>query len=121
MAIQHPEVPACSDCQAFMYDPKTWKICTRGGKPLPRTKNAPTPCYQCPKSDDGRPNPGAELRGRNARIYELYLMVRAGVPMPDDLAIHRNLALVQLVVDRAHMVNASVQPLAQALLSQKKR
>lgn len=118
MLLQHPEVPRCADCQRWFYDDK-WQLSTRGGQPVPRTKGTPTPCFRCPKSLDGRPNPGAEMHGRNARIYELYLMIRAGMTMPDDLAVRRSCALIQLVVDRVQMQNASVEPLARALAGRK--
>ncbi len=107
--LARPEIPTCQDCQTWVHDDR-WRRTeyrlVRGGPkiPLPNFKGI-TPCVLCPKSirsPDGsaRPNPGADLAGRNWQALQLYTAVRAGAPMPDDGIAVKNCALIQGVVDQ---------------------
>lgn len=97
--LTHPELPSCTDCQRWMYDNRWRRVERPRGTPVPRPAGAPTPCWSCPKSPDGRPNPTAELTGKAWLAYELYLQIRAGRPMPDDALVRRNCGLIRLVED----------------------
>lgn len=100
--LTHPEIPTCKDCQQWLYSPKTWIQAQRGGKPQPRPAGTPTPCWQCPKSEDkATPNPEAELTDRNWRAWELYQEIKAGRPMPHDAIVWRNCGLIRQIEDEA--------------------
>ena len=98
------------DCQAWLHD-KDWRVTKRAGQPVPRAPGLPLPCGTCPKSTDGKPNPGAELTGRNARAYEYYLSVRAGCGAADDPIVRANCALIQSVVERVERARSDVRNL----------
>jgi hypothetical protein len=95
---RHPEIPKCSDCQAWLYDDR-WQKTLRAGQPLPRPRHVGTPCHSCPKAAAGKPNPGIELTERNWLAYEAYTRIKAGAPMPDDAIVQRNCGLIQHVAD----------------------
>lgn len=102
VAIDHPGLPTCIDCQTWVYDTKSWKKETRGGQPIDRPPGTPTPCHSCPKSIDKKtPNPDAELSAKNWRAYQFYLQVKAGAPMPDDSLSRYLCGLVRWVEDQA--------------------
>lgn len=99
LLLAHPELPTCADCRAWLHD-KDWRVSRRAGRPVPRPPGTPLPCPRCPKSEDGRPNPGAELSAKNARAYHLALAARAGAAVAADPIVERNLALVQSAADQ---------------------
>jgi len=74
-----------------------------------------TPCWKCPKSPDGKPNPGAELKGKQARAYQAYEFVRAGVPLPDDLILARNCALIRRVEEMVRLSRFNMTGLMKVL------
>lgn len=83
-----------------MYD-EQWKRKTRGGKDFERPKGCPTPCWRCPKSEDGKPNPGAELSAKNVQAYEYYrhCLVDDTHLLPRDLLVVHNNAVIRAVED----------------------
>jgi hypothetical protein len=106
---QHPELPTCEDCQTYVYD-ADWRKTERRGLPVLRAsygRELSLPCHmgKCPKSTDRRPNPGAELNGKNWLAYTLYTEIKAGRPMPDDAIVVRNCGLIRLVEDRVAAMN----------------
>lgn len=115
MHLGHPEIPSCADCRRWLYDADWTRAERPKGTPTPRPAHCPSPCWKCPKSRDGRPNPGADMRGRVWQTYTLWLAVRAGMPMPDDLLTVRNCALIQLAVDRIDRRRSDVTLLLRAL------
>ena len=100
MRLAHPEVPTCDSCQEWAYDPKTWKPYSKGGKAVARTPSNPPPCYACPKSRDGKPNPGADLNGKAFATVELYFAAKAGLAPPADPIVQQNFALLAWVEDQ---------------------
>lgn len=114
--LQHPEIPTCADCQKFVYNVRRgWKKDTRGGLPVVRPPGAPPPCWECPKSKDGLPNPGAELSDRNWRAWRLWLEIKAGRPVPDDRIVWRNCGLIGWAEESVRSQQQSIAPLAMAL------
>ncbi len=99
--MAHPEIPACADCQAWMYD-SDWRPSRRLGKPVPRRPGVPTPCYRCPKSEDGTPNPDAELSARNWHAYGYYRQCKEDDThlLPRDRVVLRNNATIAAVEQR---------------------
>jgi hypothetical protein len=63
----------------------------------------------------GRPNPGAELTGRNAQTWELYLAVQAGYPCPEDPIVRRNFALIRWTESEAERSRFDVRSLVRGL------
>lgn len=98
LLLLHPEVPKCGDCQAWLYD-ADWKRSQRGGQDIARPPGASPPCWKCPKSEHGKPNPGAELSDRNWLAYDYYRQCLADPTnlLPRDLVVVRNNALIQTV------------------------
>ena len=108
MALYHPEVPSCRDCQKWMYDRdwrriEKWRRTDEGLKRLPiaRSPGHPLPCGTCPKSgpQDGRPHPEKELSWRNQRCFLHYLECKATGSFPDDPIVRRNAGLIRSVED----------------------
>ncbi len=100
LLLLHPEVPTCEDCRKWLYK-DDWSISMRAGQQVPRPRGSPLPCVNCPKSGKhNKPNPTAELTGRNGAAYELWLAARAGLDVPDLPVVYRDLVLIQGVVER---------------------
>lgn len=99
--LEHPDVPTCADCKLWLY--KDGELLKHLNKPIPRPLNSPLPCHKCPKSPDSKPNPGADMRGRGARAYELYLLIKSGMPMPEDAIVRRNCLLIEMVLQRLRL------------------
>jgi len=97
-----PELPTCADCRQWWYDPKDWKRMRRAGQELPRPLGCPTPCWKCPKSTDGKPNPGAELSLRNWRALEYARQCAVDTLglLPQDRIVVRNNAIIRNVEER---------------------
>lgn len=117
--LEHPEIPSCADCQQWVYG-DNWQQTKRAGKLIERPKGVATPCWKCPKSDDGQPNPGAELRGKSAMAYHAYEAARAGVALPDDLILVRNCALIRRVEEMVRIQRQNINGLVRALLGVKR-
>jgi hypothetical protein len=98
--LAHGAIPDCDTCAKWLHG-VDWRPAQRAGKPVPRPAGAGPPCFRCPKSRDGRPNPGADLKGRAWLAYRLYLAVRAGMPMPQDAIAVRNCAALRWAEDQA--------------------
>lgn len=119
LLLAHPEIPACGDCQKWYYDTKTWERKTQLARKdgqlcrqdVPRPPGSPTPCHTCPKSKDGRPNPGAELSRKNSHALQLYLEVKAGAPLPDDPIVRRNCAMIRWIEDARHSAQLNLAPM----------
>lgn len=117
LALARPEIPACEDCGRWLYD-KDWKQSRRAGKPVPRPAGVPTPCALCPKSaGTGRPNPAAELSGRNAKTLALYHQAKAGLPVPADPIARRNLGVIERVTRQVERQQSDPLPLLLAMFS----
>jgi hypothetical protein len=116
--VAHGEIPSCTDCRLWLYGPD-WRRTMRAGQPVARPPAAPSPCHKCPKSRDGRPNPAADLRGRNWLTYLLYQAVKAGLPMPDDLIAARNCAMIQMATDRLERQQGDIRLLLKTLFGGK--
>ena len=80
-----------------------------------RPPGTPLPCRMCPKSKDGRPNPGADMTSRNARALALYYQIRAGTPMPDDALVKLNCGIIERVLSQVTLLKQDVSGLALAL------
>ena len=106
--IAHPEIPSCADCQAFMYD-KSWERSKSLGQPVKRPAGAPTPCYRCPKSEDGTPNPAAELSAKNWRAYNYFRLCcsDATLLLPRDRLVLKNNSMIQLIEERLGQAKSS--------------
>lgn len=117
--MSHGKVPTCADCKKWMYDIDTWKPVTRGGKNVRRAPGDPLPCWKCPKSLDGQPNPGGDMKGRNWQTYLLWLQARAGCSMPDDPLLRQNLAIIQYIVDSKRSGSLDVVSLLTTALSRR--
>jgi hypothetical protein len=102
-----------------MFD-KDWRPVKRANGVVPRG-SYPTPCGTCPKAKTGpgapRPNPGADMKGRVAGAYHLFLAVKAGAPMPDDPIVVANCALLQEVTGRHERAQREVLPTLLALMA----
>lgn len=118
VALAHAEVPTCEECQRFLHD-KDWRPVKRLGQKVARPPGAQPPCWKCPKSGptNGHPVPEADMIGRNARAWELYLTIQAGASMPDDEIVRQNCALIQLVVEQERATRQGGEPIALALLA----
>lgn len=114
LLLEHPHTPSCADCKKWMH--KDGILQKHHGRPLHRPSGAPLPCHKCPKSPDGTPNPTADLKGRGLAAYELYLLVRAGLPMPEDAIVRRNCILIQRVLDHIQSRRADWTPLLALLM-----
>jgi hypothetical protein len=114
MAWNHEAVPSCSDCQTWVYD-KDWRRVERPkGKPLKRQPGSHPPCFSCPKSRNGKPNPDADLDGRSYRALAVYYQIKAGMPMPADPVVAWYCGLIRYAEDAAARVreNATATLLA---------
>lgn len=86
-----------------MYDETTGRRLLRGGQPIARPRQAPTPCWKCPKQSP-RVAPSLELSPKNQRAFEFYWRVRASQgsaitpAMRADARLCKNLALIDQVV-----------------------
>lgn len=94
----------------------------RAGKPSLRPPGDHPPCWQCPKSKDGQPNPAADLSPKNWRAYDYCQQCRADAQglLPRDLIVIRNNAIVQMV-ERAQQQSRDPLRLLLALLGGKAR
>lgn len=123
LALQEnsPEVPSCRDCQQWSYDPKNnWMLLTRpDGKPRPRIKGTPLPCWKCPKSgpSNGKPAPEKELSAKNAQALAYYWQIKAGMSMPADAIVQRNCGLIEMMLAQIRGRRSDVQGLLGALSS----
>lgn len=100
MHVRHGEIPTCEDCRKYVYD-KDWRPYKgRGGQDrMLRSPRDPLPCIRCPKAAKGKPNPGADLIGRNWKTWLYFLKARAGLPVPDDPLLHENIGLISMIVE----------------------
>lgn len=117
LALVHPELPTCADCQRWMHDPKTWKLSRKGGKPVPRPgiAGAGTPCYLCPKSDNDRPCPENELSPRNWRAVEHFYQVKGGGRAPaGDSIFEKNAGIIAATIDAVSRQQGAALPLIAA-------
>lgn len=123
LLLTAPHLPTCADCQRWLYDLDTGKRLTRADLDIARAPKDPPPCYRCPKSQDGTPNPDAELSARNNLMLLRYYEVKAGAPMPDDPVFRRNCAFIRWEEDQIGRGQERLVPslLAAALVSQRKR
>jgi hypothetical protein len=86
-------------------------------RPIPRPPGVAPPCYRCPKAQGkGKPNPAAEMRGRNAVAYQTYLAGKAGLPISGDAVTAQLFATIQMVVDQAQRRAAKEGPLPDLLM-----
>jgi hypothetical protein len=108
--LSHPEVPACKDCETWIFN-RDWTIAyDREGNLIPRPPRSRTPCRLCPKCDDSpeaSPRVGRqrELSGRNRKTLDLYYQHRA-CPGPADDILRRNMGIIEELLstyDRAVM------------------
>ena len=113
--MEHPHTPTCADCKKWVH--KDGMLQKRLGKPIPRSPLIPLPCHKCPKSSDGQPNPAADLKGRGAGAYELWLLIRAGYPLPDEGIVRRNGVLIQMGVDQIERSKNDTGDLLRLLLA----
>jgi hypothetical protein len=76
-ALEHPNVPSCADCKAWMWDPRTgeWTI-GRNGQRVPRPSNLGTPCESCPRKSPEHEE-ATTLSKQNHTAYMRYLEIRA--------------------------------------------
>ncbi len=105
----HPELPACAECQQWVYDIKTGKRKTHGGQDIPRGRGSPLPCASCPKGKpDSQPHPEKELSDAGWTAYRYVQDVEtdpAGQFIPRDRVTLRAVALVRGVreeLERTH-------------------
>lgn len=120
LRLVHPEVPTCTDCQAWLHN-KDWSKTLRAGQPVPRT-GGPTPCWACPKGKllfPPQPYPAADLSAKNEMAWQFYHQVRAGQPMPDDPVTVRNCGLIRMVEDQVERAERSLGPLLSVLFARK--
>lgn len=106
--LMHGNLPACADCQAWLYDER-WKRVTRGGQDQARPTGMKAPCWKCPKSADRQtPNPGAELSRKNWQAYDYYRQCLADTTglLPRDRIVIKNNAIIALVEDHARQHDA---------------
>lgn len=95
MALSHPEIPTCDDCQTWVYD-REWR---RGER---REYGNATPCRRCPKGKlDARPHPEKDLSDRNWQAWMHYQECRAVNHFPDDPIVRRNAAIIRAAEDSA--------------------
>lgn len=113
--LDHPEIPSCADCQKWLHNPDWSRTERPKGTPLLRPQGSPTPCWKCPKAEAGKPNPGAELTGRNWQAFHFYLQIKAGMPMPDDAIVRDNCAAIRLVEDLVQRQRTDIHGLLRAL------
>jgi hypothetical protein len=99
MLLAHPEVPSCSQCQAWLFDDR-WRHVTRAGEPVLRPAGATTPCRSCPKSHDGQPNPGADLTPRSRAVIEHYQQCRAVGRFPEDAIVEEHAGLLHAIEEQ---------------------
>jgi len=113
MAWNHSAVPTCADCQQWLYG-EDWKQTTRAGKPIRRPPGTNPPCWKCPKSKDGKPNPDADLDGRSYRALAVSYQIKAGMPMPPDPVVAWYCGLIRYAEDAAARIreNATAAMLA---------
>jgi hypothetical protein len=110
--LSHPEIAdrTCEECIFWSWNDSGKGMGTkknlRAGKPYPRG-NAPPPCYKCPKSRDGKPNPAAELLPQNWRAYRHFQQVKVDTTgvLPRDRIVIRNCAVIQQVLDQLERVH----------------
>lgn len=118
--MAHAEIPSCADCKTWDYD-RTWKRTKtkRGGtlEDRKRTPGAPTPCWTCPKADDGKPAPHKELTAKNWRAWEYYWQceVDATGLLPRDRLTIRNNALIRGLLDQIARERQNLAPVLLAL------
>ena len=118
LALYHPEVPTCAECQTWLYSPG-WKQTERKGEPVRRPRGAPLPCRTCPKSGDGKPHPEREFTAQDWRTYEyaLQCLVDNKGVFPQDRATVRRNALVASVRNRAALATQQTQSQAALLMA----
>ncbi len=101
--LEHPELPTCAACIQWMYDDQ-WRPNKKGGKPVPRPKGVPTPCFRCPKIAVGVlpcPENARQLSEKNWEAYLYYrrcLVDTTGL-LPRDSIVLRNNALIRSAED----------------------
>ena len=121
MQLARPEIPSCADCQAWIYDSKTWKRQQRGGADVPRPAGTKTPCWECPKK-----SPELEwqfvLSPQNRQTMELFYQVRAAGwgSLPEGAAkdpiLVKNFTLIDRIV-REHESEKLAQTMLLPLIS----
>jgi hypothetical protein len=109
---------SCSDCQTYWYDDGGeigGPVTTRGGKPLPRPPQSPTPCKRCPKiapGDPPEPSSAIELTDQHWETWTFYRECRAVGSFPDDPRVRWAAAIIRAVEDESERRrNANAQML----------
>lgn len=116
-----PQLPSCADCKRWLFDLRTGRRTERGGKPVPRLVNVPTPCRDCPKVPAGAPpvpESAVELTPANLLCLAHYQGCRATGHWPDDERVKRNAALIRAVDDAVEQARAAAPEKLLALLAQ---
>lgn len=101
LALLNPEIPTCAECQKWLLD-ADWQKTKRAGEPIMRPPGTSPPCWKCPKSSDGKPNPAVELSDRNwhAINYARQCAVDSTGLLPRDATTIKNTALVRAIEER---------------------
>jgi len=73
LQLFHPEAAglSCEECKQWIYDIKTGKKMTRGGRSQRRQPGQATPCHECPKGSPEKAKE-SELSTKNWRTWDLY-------------------------------------------------
>ncbi len=112
--LSHGSVPTCADCQAFLYDPDTWRRSTRAGQDVRRSPGGPLPCHKCPKSGKaGQPAPHRDMTPETWQTYLYYrrcLTDPTGL-LPRDLTVVKNNAVCKLAEDELTRSQLNLLPL----------
>lgn len=124
LALAHPGLPTCENCQAFIHD-ANWRRVRRGGVDQPRPKGVPTPCRTCPKIPKGLdpvPANAVVLSPRNQRAYWYYLQCcvdNLGLLDQDGITI-RNNAIIANAIRQHERASSNTEMLLLGLLGKVK-
>ena len=115
LALNHPNVPTCAECQEWWYDPKDWKIVERPkGVKLKRPPNS-LPCVGCPKSmEANRPRPDRELGPEGRAALEWHYLCEAdsgGNIIARDAVTVQNNALIRRLIEQSDRSRADLAPI----------
>lgn len=84
----------------WLYNPQGWKRSEKNGVPYKRLPGTPLPCRSCPKSEDGHPNPGAEISEKNLMAYRHYQRCKAVGRFPVDAIVEQNAGIIRTLEDQ---------------------
>lgn len=101
LVLTHPEVPACEDCQTWLYRLPSWERVTKLGEPVRRGPGEATPCGKCVKGrHDRQPHPERDLTPRNWQALQYYYQCEVDTTgiLPRDAIVIRNNALIRQVI-----------------------